>query len=468
MYKRILSLFVCIVLTLLSIFSVSATSYSEDDISSYIEKVISYKKESLSADGNEEFISGLSENTDNADTQWLIISLSKYGYDVSSLSEPLQVSALKLYYDKAKATDFQRVAIALTACGADNENVGGKNFLGDGTYNNASLNNQGINAYAYALLALNAANADEYADFYIEEILKLQLEDGGFALAGSHADVDVTAICIQALAPYRNDDKRVYESIEKAIACLSEKQNPDGGYSSFGTQNCESIAQVISALVSSDIDPQIDSRFIKNDTSTIDALIKFQNPDGGFAHILGYRSNSMASVQALKAFVDYNDFLKKKSTQIISSEENDKSIVPTKTETIETTPNNLQTYSINEENTKNKDEKSDLVSATENSDNSTQAVEKDLKSTEKISTTDELYISEKADVYTPIPTQEVSKKTKVYSDESVFIIAIAGLSILFVVLLIIKVVISKKNGEKFSLNLLGRKGEDDEDDEDEA
>ena len=49
-----------------------------------------------------------------------------------------------------------------------------------------------------------------------------------------------------------------------------------------------------------------------------------------------------------------------------------------------------------------------------------------------------------------------------------FIIAIAGLSILFVVLLIIKVVISKKNGEKFSLNLLGRKGEDDEDDEDEA
>ena len=464
MHKRILSFSVCILLIFLSILSVNAESYSKDEISSHIEKVISYKMELLSVNGNNEFISELSKNTDNADTQWFIISLSNYGYDVSLLSQPLQVSALKLYYDKAKATDFQRMSIALTACGINCKNVGGKNFLADSTYNNTSLSKQGINAYAYALLALNAAKIDESADYYIEEILNLQLVDGGFALAGTYSDVDVTAICIQALAAYRNDNNKVSESIEKAITCLSKKQNDDGSYSSYGTKNCESTAQVISALVSLEIDPQSDSRFIKNDVSTIDALLKYQNPDGGFAHILGYKSNSMATVQALKALVDYDEFLKNESMQINSSEEKDKSVVPTDAKSTENNSNDLQIHSVDEESTINEDEQSNFVSTTEKSVDSTQPVEKDLKSTEKISTSDEIYISDKSDMYTPIPTHETSNKAKIYSDESVFFIAIAGLSIIFIVLLVIKLVISKKNGEEFSLNFIGRNGEDDEED----
>ncbi len=463
MPKHILSFLFCLLITIISVFPVGATTYSQNEISLSIDKIISYEMNLVSASDKDEFMSKLSESTDNADTQWLIISLSKYGYNTSLLSDPLQVSALKLYYDKSKTTDFQRVAIAMTALGIDCENVGGKNFLADSTYNNATINKQGINAYAYALIALNAANIDESADYYIEEILKLQLADGGFALTGTYSDVDVTAICIQALAPYRNNNNKVHESIEKAINSLSKKQNSDGGYSSYGTKNCESTTQVISALVSMGIDPENDSRFIKNDASTIDALLQYQNTDGGFAHIRGNKSNSMATVQALKALVDYNDFLYSKKSKITSSENNHKPITSAETKSIENTFENVQDQLVDEQSVKNDEKHSVSIATTENLTESTQTVEEKLKLAENKATSDEVYISDNSDVFVPIPTKNVSKQPDSYTDTSVVIIAVAGLSTLFLILLIIKFVIAKKNGEKFSLNFIGRKDDDNED-----
>ena len=380
------------------------------------------------------------------------------------LSDSLQVSALKLYYDKAKATDFQRMAIALTASYVDCENVGGKNFLADSTYNNATINKQGINAYAYALIALNAANVDESADYYIEEILKLQLSDGGFTLTGAYSDVDVTAICIQALAPYSNDSNQVTESIEKAINCLSKKQNSDGGYSSYGSKNCESTAQVISALVSLEIDPQSDSRFIKNDTSAIDALLNYQNIDGGFSHIAGSKTNSMATVQALKALVDYNDFINTKNSTVTSSEDNDKSIISSDIKSKEKTSIISHEEKTNEQSVKGEESEDISILATENLEDSSQTVEEEIKTPENTVDYDEVYISDESDKFVPIPTKAQSKLPQSYSDTSIFIISFIGLLLLFVVLLVIKLIITKKNGEKFSLNLIKRSDSEDEED----
>lgn len=101
---------------------------------------------------------------------------------------------------------------------------------------------------------------------------------------GKSADTDVTAMCLQALAPYKSDST-VKESIDRALNVLSKKQNEKGGYSSFGTVNSESVSQVISALVALDIDVQSDSRFIKNGNTLVDNLMTFKNSDGGFSHI---------------------------------------------------------------------------------------------------------------------------------------------------------------------------------------
>ena len=69
----------------------------------------------------------------------------------------------------------------------------------------------------------------------------------------------ITAMALQALAKYQDRDD-VAEVIEEALNCLSEIQGPEGGYSSWGSTNSESVCQVIVALTELGI-PLDDSRF---------------------------------------------------------------------------------------------------------------------------------------------------------------------------------------------------------------
>ena len=262
MLKRITALLVCAVMMSLSVAVNAAGTYTKEDISKVIDGIISYKSATLKADDTAAFMQKLSATTDSSETQWYIISMSKYGKDVSAVKSSMIKSAEKLYKSKSKATDFQRTALALYACGLNPEDINGYNLLSDGAYNSENVNKQGINAYVYALLSLDCANAKVPSDakydreYFIKKIIGLQLSDGGFTLMGKSADTDVTAMCIQALAPYKSDSS-VNEAIDRALSVLSKKQNDKGGYSSFGTVNSESVSQVISALVALGIDVQI-------------------------------------------------------------------------------------------------------------------------------------------------------------------------------------------------------------------
>ena len=82
-------------------------------------------------------------------------------------------------------------------------------------------------------------------------------------------------------------------------------QNETGGYGSWGTTNSESCAQVIVALSALGINSDIDSRFIKNGNSVIDALYTYYVDGGGFKHILSGNRDGMASEQAYYALVSY-------------------------------------------------------------------------------------------------------------------------------------------------------------------
>ena len=309
MLKRITALLVCAVMMSLSVAVNAAGTYTKEDISKVIDGIISYKSATLKADDTAAFMQKLSATTDSSETQWYIISMSKYGKDVSAVKSSMIKSAEKLYKSKSKATDFQRTALALYACGLNPEDINGYNLLSDGAYNSENVNKQGINAYVYALLSLDCANAKVPSDakydreYFIKKIIGLQLSDGGFTLMGKSADTDVTAMCIQALAPYKSDSS-VNEAIDRALSVLSKKQNDKGGYSSFGTVNSESVSQVISALVALGIDVQTDSRFIKNGNTLIDNLMSFKNSDGGFAHTENGKSNNIACYQALNSLVD--------------------------------------------------------------------------------------------------------------------------------------------------------------------
>ncbi|CAM5238621.1 SLH domain-containing protein OS=Lysinibacillus sphaericus OX=1421 GN=LS41612_12325 PE=4 SV=1 [Lysinibacillus sphaericus] len=100
----------------------------------------------------------------------------------------------------------------------------------------------------------------------IQHILSKQLPDGGWNLSGVKADPDMTAMAIEALSTYR-DREDVKASINKALDTLNNLQGANGSYQSWGTTNLESVAQVITALASLNIDANKDQRFHKLFTS---------------------------------------------------------------------------------------------------------------------------------------------------------------------------------------------------------
>ena len=146
---------------------------------------------------------------------------------------------------------------------------------------------------------------------------------GGWVLGGfgNKSDVDMTAMAIQALAPYYNDDtvytyvnensketvsKTVRQCVDEALDVLGAMQNANGGFVSWGSDSVESISQVVVALCSVGIDPAKDARFISSDGKTVlDGMLQFLLPDGGFCHTLNGGWNSMANDQATYALVAY-------------------------------------------------------------------------------------------------------------------------------------------------------------------
>ena len=90
-------------------------------------------------------------------------------------------------------------------------------------------------------------------------------------------DVDITAM---ARLPWHNILRRKQrgESGRQILHCPGSPniRESDGGFCSSmdtGTESSESCAQVLTALCSLGIDPQSDSRFIKNGNTVLDNLM---------------------------------------------------------------------------------------------------------------------------------------------------------------------------------------------------
>lgn len=219
------------------------------------------------------------------------------------------ISSGKLNADKS--TDNARIALALTAIGEDPTSVGGHNLLtalDDVTYDLK----QGINGPIWALIALDSKNyTSSSRDQLIKAILDGRTNDGGWALDGKATDVDMTAMAIQALAPYYKSNETVKAAVDTALTWLSTKQSSDGGFSSWGNANAESCAQVIVALSALNIDADTDSRFVKNGHSALENLLTFEQADGSFLHTLpgsDKDNNQMSSEQGTYALVAYDRF----------------------------------------------------------------------------------------------------------------------------------------------------------------
>ncbi len=259
--------------------------------------------------------------------EWAVMELARSDYDVPEEYFQRYYATLAAYVEDCKGvlhqkkyTEYSRVILALTAIGKDPADVAGYNLLTPlGDYDKTIW--QGLNGPIWALIALDTGNypmpknpdakTQATRDLYVDRILECQLADGGFSLFGGTAyasqgdqiaDPDITGMALQALAKYRSRTD-VKQAIDKALSCMSKQQNAQGGFSSWGTPNSESVVQVIVALCELGI-PLDDSRFVKNGHTLLDNLMTYYLPGKGFMHTAsGSGSNQMATEQALYGLI---------------------------------------------------------------------------------------------------------------------------------------------------------------------
>lgn len=288
------------------------------------------------------FHSDFLQNVNTSMGDWMAFAAGRSGhYGAGKIyGEILKQDIIKKYKTEKKlekATEWHRTALTLLALGESPtklENVGETtsiNLIADGTYDRGkteALDTQGSNGVIWGLITLDAmryqvpAGAADDRESMIAAILEAQQEDGGFCLSkdseGS-SDIDITAMALTALAPYRNRSDEVSDAVDAALGYLSGKQQPDGGFASglYGGGeetdggSSESCAQVLTALCTLGIDVGRDARFIKNGCTVLDALMSYRQEDGGFLHSRVYdednpsakpeESNLMACGQAAYA-----------------------------------------------------------------------------------------------------------------------------------------------------------------------
>lgn len=252
--------------------------------------------------------------------EWVVLGLARSGYSVPTDYFDTYYATVEKYVKNCdgvlhekKYTEYSRVILALTAIGRDPSNVAGYNLLTPlGDFDKTIW--QGLNGPIWALIALDsgnysipkntAAKTQATRQLYIDEILNRQQKDGGWSLTGTgDSDVDISAMALQALAKYQ-DQQAVKSATDKALTYLSKVQDNKGGFSSWGTTNVESVAQVVVALCELGISLD-DTRFVKNGHGLVENLLSFRQSNGGFYHVLDGSdgNNQMSAEQGFYALV---------------------------------------------------------------------------------------------------------------------------------------------------------------------
>lgn len=250
-------------------------------------------------------------------SDWAAFGLARWGGEVpkqwfadyyAGLEQKLTACDGVLH--ERKYTEYSKTVLALTACGKDPAAIAGYNLLLPLADFEQTVF-QGVNGPVVALLALDSGNYEIPAtvtdstqatrEMYVEYILDAQLPGGGWTMKGEEAEADITAMALQALVKYQHR-KDVVQAVENGLAVLSALQDENGGFTAFGAQSSEAVSQVIVALTELGISLE-DSRFVKGGNTLLDALLQFRQKDGRFSHLLGGKSDRVATEQAFYALV---------------------------------------------------------------------------------------------------------------------------------------------------------------------
>lgn len=167
----------------------------------------------------------------------------------------------------AKINDIERVIMTLTALGYDASNFNGQNLTA-WLYQNQKWDNYSPNLMIWSLIALDSGNytaAKGYREGLIAQLVKYQHTSTGgffFSTAWPADDVDMTAMAMIALAPYKDSNakaKKMYNAGWKFIQSKADDQYNYGGdsYDPCSTNAYVVIAKCATGQTGGDLDATV-------------------------------------------------------------------------------------------------------------------------------------------------------------------------------------------------------------------
>lgn len=149
----------------------------------------------------------------------------------------------------------------------------------------------------FVVLALEEHNLDynktAYIDYMVSELPTTLESEWG-------PSVDSYAMILQGLVPFMTNST-VFGIVSEGITTLSDMQDENGSY---GNANADAMVVILLSMLG--INPDTDTRFVKNDNSLVDGLLSYVTAENdGFVGYTPDQWNDYATKQALVALNAY-------------------------------------------------------------------------------------------------------------------------------------------------------------------
>ena len=243
-----------------------------------------------------------------------VMALRKAKREVSS--EYISKIETVLNKENLKVGELSKSILSLRAMDIDPRNFKGRDLIKELFLK--EVENQDVYTQVYFLLGVDSSSYDEIAGAkstrtgVINSIISKQNPDGSWGYSPGDYDIDTSAMVIQALGKYYESNQDVKVSLDKALNLISEKQLPTSGIipnkESWSSENSCTLSMVIIGLTSMGIDPEKDSRFVK-DKGLVSELMSYYIENTGFKNTKTDSTDSFYSnLQSYMALVSYLNF----------------------------------------------------------------------------------------------------------------------------------------------------------------
>lgn len=248
--------------------------------------------------------------------EWVIMDMAAYE-DLNPDGSKTSAEAKQAYIKKAiesinkesvGETAYTKAILALTAIGVDAEELypaESETAISAIAGLNGKTHSSSEWSVPYTLAAYSQNTYEGtgiYEDALITAVLESQNENGSWGGKWDNG-IQSTANMIAGLAFY-SDREDVKNAMDEAIGFLSESQSEDGKFYDYAYADTNAAAIAIIGLCAAGVNPDTDSRFIKDGVSALDALLSFALADNsGFGWKDNTSLNAGSTEQAFRALI---------------------------------------------------------------------------------------------------------------------------------------------------------------------